>query len=654
MNNFNYHSQTQLSITKEPIFPRITDRQYSDYKNAFKILFAGDLILLEDQVKNAYNGKEYDFSSCFEYTRSYISAADFSIGVFEGPMAGGDAGYSSSNYADGKKLEVNFPDSWADAIMDAGFDFVTTANNHAMDKGLPGLIRTCSVLKTKGLDYAGTYVSEKDKADNHIRIVCKEGIKLALLTYTFKINHYKADDLLNGDISYITSVLLPQSSPNYGSVLETVKADFEEAKQCQPDLIIVLPHWGTQFADYPSANQRHWEKIFKELGADIILGDHTHSVQPTYIEEFNGKMRYTCYCPGNYANIFREHDGDCSAMTEVYIDRNTKEIIGGAIIPMWTASQISGNYRPLPIYRIMTDIGAMQELTTYDFQRVSEAQEHICKIMLGEHIPIQLIQEKYYFNEKGFLRTKADSISVSADAKSNPAYLALSSAKNVCFVGDSITEGTRNGGIGYYEPLEHLISGNVTKCGWGSSTTKTLLNRRLDTITSIDADLYVIAIGTNDVRYRKEEKCAMTPEEYTEKLQNLRQAILDRHPSAAFVFIAPWTATDGDKQSKLPFAEKLEMLAAYADALKLWTVQNGDVYINPNPYIAEKLNLYPRSKYLLDAIHPNASAGIRLYAEAILNYYEESPALTSANNVFDRVLQYIISTTSRIRMNWKA
>ena len=84
--------------------------------NAFRITFSGDLILLEDQVKRAYNGKGYDFSDVFEYAEPYISSADLAIGVFEGPMAGEDAGYSSSNFDDGKELYLNFPDSFADAV----------------------------------------------------------------------------------------------------------------------------------------------------------------------------------------------------------------------------------------------------------------------------------------------------------------------------------------------------------------------------------------------------------------------------------------------------------------------------------------------------------------------------------------------------------
>ena len=117
----------------------------------------------------------------------------------------------------------------------------------------------------------------------------------------------------------------------------------------------MLPHWGTQFADKADAFQKTWQQNFLDFGADIIFGDHTHSVQPMEMKEVNGKMTYTLFCPGNYANIYREHNGDASALVEVAIDRITKKIIGSSMIPMWTESAYRGNYRALPVWEILTD-----------------------------------------------------------------------------------------------------------------------------------------------------------------------------------------------------------------------------------------------------------------------------------------------------------
>ena len=78
-----------------------------------------------------------------------------------------------------------------------------------------------------------------------------------------------------------------------------------------------------------------------DFGADIIFGDHAHSVQPMEMKRVNGKMTYTLFCPGNFTNIYREHNGDASALVEVAIDRKNKRIIGSSIVPEASVPSIS-------------------------------------------------------------------------------------------------------------------------------------------------------------------------------------------------------------------------------------------------------------------------------------------------------------------------
>ena len=127
--------------------PLMTDDERRNFRDAFRILFCGDLIMLEDQVKLGKGS----YDDMFEFTRKYIQPADIAIGVFEGPMAGEEAGYSRSNYGDGKALALNYPDSFGEAVKRAGFDLVTTANNHLLDKGRDGALRTLDALDRIGL-----------------------------------------------------------------------------------------------------------------------------------------------------------------------------------------------------------------------------------------------------------------------------------------------------------------------------------------------------------------------------------------------------------------------------------------------------------------------------------------------------------------------
>ena len=593
----------------DKIFRVMNDETAAKFDNSFKILFCGDLILLEDQVKRGFNGTGYDFTEVFEYATPYISRADFAIGVFEGPLGGTSKNFSQSNFDDGKKLYLNFPDEFADAVKNAGFDLVTTANNHLLDMDVDGAFRTIKILNDKQIDFIGSYSSLDDKNNNRVKILERDGIKFAILAYTYGTNYHDTDELISEN-SFVTSFIVGENSPNFSKVKAAVAEDFALAKSHNPDLIIVLPHWGTQFTDAPDEFQRTWQKIFLDCGADIILGDHTHSVQPI---EFDGK-NLTVFCPGNFANIYREYNGDASAMIEVYIDKNTKKIIGGAIIPLWTESKLDGNYRALPINEIFTNKKLRGELSTRDFERVEEVLSHITKIMLGNEINFN--QQKYFFDEGGFMRKKVAPLEISEEMRGD-FYKALTAAENVCFIGDSLTEGTKNGGVSYFEPLEQLIRGKIFNISQGGATTKILLER-LDEIIQTDADLFVVAVGTNDVRYRDENICSMTPEEYVANLQKLCDAIKEKIPIAKFIFIAPWTSTDGDFISKLPFDEKIKLNDEYSAALKDFCAANGEIFINANPYIDAHLKVYPHKNYLVDFIHPNADKGVKLYAEAVL------------------------------------
>ena len=590
----------------------------SIFGDAFRILFCGDLILLEDQVKNAYTGSGYDFSSLFEYTKRYIQAADFAIGVFEGPCGGTRRLYSQSNYGDKVPLYLNYPDEFADDVKNAGFDLVTLATNHVLDMAEDGAKRTIDVLDQKQLPHVGAYRDPSDKNERRIKIIEKGGIKMAILAYASTVNHYARENFIDGEYQYLISVLVPGNSKYYEEIRERVRADFETAKSFAPDLIIALPHWGVQFTDEPSSFQKLWRQNFLEFGADIILGDHTHSVQPAVLENFNGRMTYTLYCPGNYANIYRGHDGDATAMAEVYIDRKTKKPIGGAIIPMWTQSPFGGNYRALPIFDIVNDPKLGKEISTRDMERVKEIQKHVTRVMLGKELDLNLLQERYYHDAEGFMRSSTSPLKITDAMKSGVFYRLLTGVKGVCFVGDSVTEGTMNGGVPWYEPIEYLIEGNVFNCGWGNCTTKRLLKKHLAEITSAEAELFVIAIGCNDVRYRNPEVCAMEAAEYVEQLKGLRAEIIEKRPSAKFLFIAPWVSTDGDRISKLGYVDKIKMNAEYSAALKKMCAEFGDAFIDPTAYIQQRLNLYPRSKYLRDWIHPNATEGVRFYSEAVM------------------------------------
>ena len=586
--------------------------------DAFRLLFCGDLILLEDQVKRARNGNDYDFDDMFAYTRRYIQAADLSIGVFEGPLAGEEAGYSTSNYGDGRAMALNYPDSFAEAVKRAGFDLVTTANNHMLDKGRDGVFRTLDVLDRIGLAHTGSYRNAHDKESERVAFIEKGGLRFAVLAYTYGSNGFTEDELLNSEeLRFMTSLIVSPASRNFAKVRESVRKDFELAKALEPDFIVVLPHMGSQFLTKPDYYQRTWVKLFKEFGADIILSDHTHSVQLAEITIENGRKIFTAYCPGNYANIYREFNGDASILVEVYIDRKTREIIAGGIVLMWTAAQLTSSYRPIPLNDIDENTELASRLTTHDLERAKQVNRVITSTIFGHAFGFDMVRERYYFDNRGFMRQTAKPLTGDFDVAGSAFIKLVNSVKSVCFVGDSITQGSRNGGSPYYEPLREYISAEVSSFAQGGGTVHTLIDNA-EKITASKAEMYVIAIGTNDVRYCNPKICAMDEAEYIRRLQALESLIRDKCPSARFAYIAPWWSNDGDPYCPLSFAEKTAKNEQYSLALKEHCDREGYAFFDVNGYISREILGSTAGYYLVDHIHPNSKRGIYLYSKALI------------------------------------
>lgn len=614
-----------INNSEEVIHEIMTSEQEVNIKDAVSIAFVGDLILLQDQVKKAYSDSsgEYEFSYMFKYAKKYLTQADFAIGVFEGPTAGEEVGYSTSNYDDGLPIYLNYPDSFARAVKDSGIDLVSTANNHLLDKGEEGAMRTLDILDEVGLLHVGSYRNEKEK--NSIVTIEVRGIRIAILAYTFASNGYTDEYFLQENTS-LTSILVEPSSRYFDEVKAKVSLDFQKIKDMTPtpDLIVVIPHMGSQFTHNTDTYQDEWNDIFIEEGADIILGDHSHAVQPiefrtTFNDKGKEKWAIIINCPGNFANSYVEYDGDATSITEIYIDPQTKEIICAGVIPMYTQSPSNGNYRALPIYSILNDTDLQNEISRYEMERVAEVQAIVSSVMLGTELTLDQAQARYYLFPKGYVRQLVEPIEINDEMRETYLYKLLCESEVVCFVGDSITAGSKNGGYGWYEPLMAAFPDSIVyKEAWGAATTMTLLEN-FESIAGHCADLYVIAIGTNDVRYRNKKTCAMDPTSYIENINSLIEKILNKNPNAYFVLISPWLALDNDPYTAISVEKRDVMLDEFGEALKLYCEKKDYCFINPNPAIYEVLQRYVTSNYLIDHIHPNASEGITLYSEKIIS-----------------------------------
>ena len=410
-----HFSSMQSPVKKDiiPAYPLMTQEQAQTLDNSLKLTFTGDLILLKDMVENAFDSHsgQYSFDSMFEYVKDVYNNADFNIGVFEGPVAGEERGYSTSCFNDGIPIYLNFPKEYAQAVKRAGFDLVTLANNHMLDQGIDGMYNTLNELDDIGLPHIGAYRNEQEKSN--ITITNIKGKKVVFLAYTFGSNHYDSDFFYLSENKHLSRIIVSPQNKHIKEALKLVKEDFEEAKKLLPDLIVVLPHMGKQFRHAPDDFQKYWCRVFVENGADIILSDHPHAVQPIEWISLSGRHVLVVHCPGNFINSYIKHDGDASMIVEGYLNPETGKPFAAACIPIYAYSKYGRNkkenYKGIPIYKLIKDEHICPELSRYEFARVKEVHQLVTKTALGVEIGLDDIQEKYFtFADSGFVRHKTD------------------------------------------------------------------------------------------------------------------------------------------------------------------------------------------------------------------------------------------------------
>ena len=579
-----------------------------DEDSYVSISYVGDLILLKDQVKYSYDSvlKEYNFDYMFEKTKKYFSESDYTIGVFEGPVSNSKMGYSTSNYGDGNKLYLGFPTEFADAVKASGIDFVSTANNHLMDKGKKGVFNTIDYLDKIGLDHTGSYKNAIDKSK--VKIINVKGVKIAVLSYTVSSNYYNSDYFIY-DEPNLTSVLVSKKDKNFEKVRDMVRRDFELAKKSSADLILVMPHMGTQFIHVTNEFQDLWNDIFVSYGADIILGDHSHATQPVLFEGDTLIVN----CPGNFANSYVKDDGDATSIVEFYINKNTKKVDKASVVPMYTREVSKGKYQAVPIYDIYEDNSFYTSFNDKELKRINEVQEVVTSSMIGEKVDISQLQKRYFV----YKNENADfDLSSVLEESSFKKY--LDKASSVSFIGDSITSGVSvNNSHGWYEPIMELYPDiSVDNISHGGYTTKDVINRLSSKIKESDSDVYFIALGVNDIRYRDEKKCSMDSDEYIENIDKIVNLIENKE--AKIVLIAPWYSLINDSISRISFKEKNELVDEYSSALESYALDNGFIYIDANNYIEKFLAFHNAFDYYVDYIHPNSSKGIKLYSYAVV------------------------------------
>ncbi len=366
----------------------ITQRKEGKRVNDVKLTFTGDIMCHSYQYNEAYDSAtgKYDFMHNFQDMKKYFDKADFVIGNLETTFAGADVGISDYPC-------FNSPDSFADAIKDAGFDLVTTANNHCMDKRMAGALRTLDVLDEKGIDHVGTYRSAQDRDTVYIKEI--NNIKIAFLSYTYGTNGIKVPE---------TWLVNPLDE-------NLIKSDIKKAEEAGADVIVVMPHMGNEYEEYVRDIFKNQAHMMLDSGADIVVASHPHILQPMETVEIteDGKTRtgYIMYSMGNFISSQTTPPRNASILLNIELEKKGKDdayIKKVSFVPIWTQFQNAewkNHFVVRSVYEMLTlpDEELKRTVRSKDISRLKEIHYQTTKTLLNRDIPLEDIQDEYIFYE---------------------------------------------------------------------------------------------------------------------------------------------------------------------------------------------------------------------------------------------------------------
>ena len=312
------------------------------------LLFVGDLMQHDAQIKAAQTNGGYDYSDCFKHIKEEISQADIAIGNLEVTLGGKPyRGYPS----------FSAPDEFLYAIKDAGFDVLLTANNHCLDRGKKGLERTAHLLDSLKMPFTGTYRTSEDRQQRYPLLIEKNGFRIALLAYTYDTNGIKP------------------STPNIVNYIDTVqiKSDILVARQMKPDAIIACMHWGLEYQSLPHSSQKKLADWLIGQGVDHIIGSHPHVVQPMEVrqDQHHPSRHLIVYSLGNFISNMSRENTDGGAMVKLELKKlwgiTRMESCSYSLI--WTSRPISGKKTSYEVYPASFFSQSIQNEEFTPFQR---------------------------------------------------------------------------------------------------------------------------------------------------------------------------------------------------------------------------------------------------------------------------------------------
>ena len=312
----------------------------------------GDMLAEEKLYKSHLIGGRTDFHDVFTFVRPYFAVSDLTVGNLE-TMLCAAAPYTGEQYKVDGKYHCNAPQSFLDAVRQAGFDFLMLANNHNLDCGAAGIRETLNRIDDAGLMRTGLFAGP---AERRFALVEVNGIRLALLSWSTWYNRNETRLTDEG-----RRALLNEYAPDRAA------SDIAAARAAGAEFVLTYIHWGVdaEYKTEPSASMRRMAQELADAGADYIVGSHTHSVQPhDLITARDGRIVPVAWSMGNFVTSELMSVSRSTGILQIELTRQNGKVrvTGETFIPCYIPDSACGLSYPVLPERSITGEGkqAMQ------------------------------------------------------------------------------------------------------------------------------------------------------------------------------------------------------------------------------------------------------------------------------------------------------
>lgn len=322
--------------TPDPALPPTTVIHYAA---------AGDLNVNADTVYSG--GSSYNYTETFMDVAHLLSDADIASINFEGNFYGEPYGSSFSA-----------PQSMATALCKAGVDLVQMANSYSINRGIAGLVSSIDAVRSAGMEPLGVYATNEEyKAEKGYTIRTVNGIKLAFVAFTKGMDGMAlppgSEDCVNVLYTDYDSTYQNIDSQKINTVLAAV------AKE-EPDLVIALLHWGSEFNNTISSSQEDIKKLMYAGGVDAIIGTHSHYVQKIELDAETGQ--FIAYSLGDFFSDAQRAGSEYSVVLDLEITKDNvtgeTKITDFSYMPIFTVNEQG---KPLRVLRLQEAITAYED-----------------------------------------------------------------------------------------------------------------------------------------------------------------------------------------------------------------------------------------------------------------------------------------------------